>query len=193
MARKGTDAGGVTRLLQQAANGDARAESELLRILYEDLRRIAQRHMRGERREHTLQPTALLNEAYVRLMRGARPEWRDRVHFLASASTVMRRILVDHARRRAAVKRGTPCADVDVAGLADSDGFHSPERVLAVDEALIALAGENARQARIVELRFFSGLGNDEVAAILGVSPRTVKREWTLAKGWLYRRLQSQP
>ena len=143
--------------------------------------------MRGERKDHTLQPTALVNEAYVRLLRGGEHDWRDRAHFLAVASTVMRRILVDHARRRAAAKR----RHADDPSPPDVGGRHTPEVILAVDDALTRLAVSNPRQARIVELRFFAGLTDDEVASVLGVSPRTVKRDWATAKAWLYERLRA--
>jgi RNA polymerase sigma-70 factor (ECF subfamily) len=179
-------AGDVTRLLRHACKGDRGAEAALLGLLYDDLHRVARQQMRGERREHTLQPTALVNEAFVRLMRGATVTWNDRIHFMASASTAMRRVLVDHARRRTAAKRGQPPVDIDLADLRGVESPHSADRILAVDQALSALAQVSERQARIVELRFFAGLGNDETAALLDVSPRTVKREWTIAKAWLY-------
>lgn len=153
--------------------------------LYADLRRLAGRHLRGERRNHTLQPTALVNEAYLRLMRGGSHEWRDRVHFFAMASTVMRRILVDHARRRLATKRGGAEASSGV----ETEALvltHSPERILAVDEALGVLTQELPRAARVVELRFFGGLSDAETATILKVSERTVKRDWREAKARLY-------
>lgn len=183
--------GPVTRLIRQAAAGDRAAEAELLRLLYLDLHRIAQRHMRNERSQHTLQPTALVNEAFIRMMRGSQICWTDQAHFLATASTVMRRVLVDHARRRDAAKRGTPVQDVDLGRFPALESVHSAERILAVDEALVGLATLDARRARIVEMRFFGGLGNEEIAAVLGISARTVKREWALAKTWLYRRLSS--
>jgi RNA polymerase sigma factor (TIGR02999 family) len=185
--------GDITRLIREAGSGDRDAEAELLQVLYADLHRMARRHMRGERPEHTLQPTALVNEAFVRLMRGAESTWNDRLHFLASASTVMRRVLVDYARRRRAVKRGQQTIAVELADEAGLASPHSPDRVLAVDQALTALAAVSARQARIVELRFFAGLGNDEIAALFDVSPRTVKREWIAAKAWLYRHLAPNP
>jgi RNA polymerase sigma factor (TIGR02999 family) len=181
------DAGGITRLLREASQGDRDAEERLLRVLYDDLHRMARRHMRGERAEHTLQPTALLNEAFVRLLRGRARTWNDRLHFLGVASTVMRRVLVDHARRRSTAKRGQGAIVLDQCEAADpAAGPHSPERVLAIDEALEQLARLEPRSARVVELRFFAGLSNEEIAALLGVSPRTVKREWTAAKAWLY-------
>ena len=192
MTQRSAGAGHITRLLREAGHGNSSAEAELLEALYADLHRIARRHMRGERREHTLQPTALVNEAFVRLMRGSEASWNDRVHFLAAASTAMRRVLVDHARRRSAGKRPQLDVDVDIVEVTGLDSPHSADRVLAVDEALNHLAAVSARQARIVELRFFAGLGNDEIAAILDISPRTVKREWTAAKVWLYRHLGSR-
>lgn len=180
----------ITHLLQRAASGDRDAEQELLQTLYSDLHEAARRHMRRERDGHTLQPTALVNEAYVRLLHGRRGAWRDRTHFLSAASMVMRRVLVDHARRRAANKRGSGAAAVE---LQEADGVeqgHSPETVLAVDQALTLLAQSNTRQARIVEMRFFAGLSEAEIAELLDLSSRTVKREWAAAKAWLYAHLR---
>jgi RNA polymerase sigma-70 factor (ECF subfamily) len=184
-----TEAGAITVLLRQAAAGDGHAEEELLRTLYLELRQLARRHMRNERRSHTLQPTALVNEAYVRLLRGHAPEWKDRAHFFAVASNVMRRILVDHARRRQTAKRGHGVEPEELRDAGDPNGSHSPDIVLAVDQALSALAESDPRKARIVELRFFSGLTEEEVAHVLGISVRTAKREWSVAKAWLYHQL----
>jgi len=186
-------AGDITDLLQRAASGDAVAEERLLQALYTELRRIAARYLRRERAGHTLQPTELVNEAYVRIMRPASPaQWNDRSHFFAVASTAMRRVLVDHARRKASAKRnGGVQVDHDVDAMAG--GEHSPERILAIDAALTRLAATEARQARIVELRFFTGLTEEEVAGVLGVSSRTVKREWAAAKAWLYDALAEPP
>lgn len=159
----------------------------LLSILYDELHRLAHHYMRTERAGHTLQTTALINEAYLRLVEIDRIQWRDRTHFVAMAATVMRRVLVDHARAHARDKRGGGVAitslDVDVAAAEPSVD------VLALNEALDRLATLDPVQGRIVELRYFSGLTIDEVAATLGVSAGTVKREWSIAKAWLYREL----
>ena len=182
--------GRITQLLHRAAAGDRDAEGALLQALYDELHRLARRHMRNERRQVTLQPTALVNEAYVRLMRGADASWANRVHFFAAASTAMRRILVDHARRRAAVKRGNGAVPEE---LHDGAGqvAHSPETLLAIDAALAELARSAPRQARIVEMRFFAGLTEEEIAGVLDISSRTVKREWTKAKAFLYDQLHA--
>lgn len=181
--------GPITVLLRRAAAGDLHAESDLLQALYGELHRLARLHMRGERPGHTLQPTALVHEAYCRLMRGADGAWQDRQHFLNVASNVMRRVLVDYARRRATDKRGNGmfANELRDVGMALS---HSPELILAVDAALAQLAAINARQARIVQMRFFAGLTEGEIAAVLGISSRTVKRDWNAAKAWLYERLE---
>ncbi len=159
----------------------------LLSILYDELHRLAHHYMRTERAGHTLQTTALINEAYLRLVEIDRIQWRDRTHFVAMAATVMRRVLVDHARAHARDKRGGGVAitslDVDVAAAEPSVD------VLALNEALDRLATLDPVQGRIVELRYFSGLTIDEVAATLGLSAGTVKREWSIAKAWLYREL----
>jgi RNA polymerase sigma factor (TIGR02999 family) len=185
--------GAVTSLLKRVGEGDRAAEDELLRVLYRELHRIARRHMRGERRDHTLQPTALVNEAYVRLLRGASQTWEGRVQFLAAASATMRNILVDHARRRAAAKRGGGRVREENETEAERalGGGHSPERIMAIDEALSRLGRDAPRKGRIVELRFFVGFTDEEVAQALGISLRTVKRDWALAKAWLYQELRS--
>ena len=180
--------GRITQLLHRAVAGDPAAEADLLQALYGELHRLARRHMRHERRQVTMQPTALVNEAYVRLLRGADAAWADRVHFFAAASTAMRRILVDHARRRAAVKRGDGVVVEELQEHA-MQVAHSPETVLAIDAALAGLAETAPRQARIVELRFFAGLTEEEIAGLLDISTRTVKREWTRAKAFLYGQL----
>lgn len=181
----------ITELLHRAAAGDGRAEDELLREIYDQLHQLARRQMRNERGAHTLQATALVNEAYVRLLRGAAVPWQDRNHFLAVASTVMRRILVDHARKRATSKRGSGEQHVQMDDANVAGETHSPETILSVDRALTELAASNPRQARIVELRFFAGMTEEEIAGLLEISSRTVKRDWMSAKAWLYRRLES--
>lgn len=186
-------AGDITDLLKRAAAGDATAEERLLQALYVELRRIAAAYLRRERAGHSLQPTELVNEAYVRIMRPATPpQWQDRSHFFAIASTAMRRVLVDHARRRTSTKRqGGIKVDHDVDAMPGVE--HTPERILAIDAALTRLARIDGRQARIVELRFFSGLTEEEVAGVLGISTRTVKRDWAAAKTWLYANLAEIP
>jgi RNA polymerase sigma-70 factor (ECF subfamily) len=181
----------VTALLLAWRGGDAAATDQLLRVIYDELHRQASRAMRREDSAHTLQATALVNEAYLRLVDQRRVEWRNRAHFFGIAAQLMRRILVDHARARAAAKRGggeralsLTDADSPVGGATD-DGVD----VLALHEALEKLAALDPDQARVVELRYFSGLSIDETAEALDVSPATVKREWATARAWLRREL----
>ena len=162
---------------------------ELVPRVYDELRRLAAHYLRGERMHHTLQPTALVNEAYLCLVGQKRVSWRNRSHFLAIAAQTMRHILVDHARMRAAAKRGGDRHRITlVDGLAATGG---PDvDLLALDEALQRLTTFDPAKARLVELRFFGGLTIDESAEVLGVSPATVKRMWSLAQAWLYRELK---
>jgi RNA polymerase sigma factor (TIGR02999 family) len=173
--------GEVTRLLHELGHGRREVEADLIPLVYKELRRISSRLMRGEG-HHTLQTTALVHEAYLRLARPRPNTWKDRTHFFAVAATVMRRILVDHARARTAKKRGrlTPMADPF-----EPIQIDEPERVLAIDMALSRLSELDARQARIVELRFFAGMSVEETAEALQVSATTIKREWKLARAWL--------
>ena len=175
----------VTALLQQWSRGDRDALEKLTPLVYEELRGIAAGYMRDERPGHTLQATALVHEAYVRLIGQRRVSWQNRAHFLGVAAQLMRRILIDHARRRQAAKRGVGgalrlTAGVDVAGAPEQD-FD----LLAIDGALSRLEQLDAAQARIVELRFFGGLTVEETAEVAGVSTATVKREWRTARAWL--------
>jgi RNA polymerase sigma factor (TIGR02999 family) len=177
----------VTRLLQSWRQGDAGALERLLPLIYDELHAIARRHMQGERPDHTLQTTALIHEAYLRLC-GADVTWEGRVHFLAVAAQTMRRVLVDHARARSRDKRGGGEAPVTL----DDALAASPERpddLLALDEALTRLSALDERKARAVELHYFGGLTYDETAAALEVSAATVDRELRMAKAWLYREL----
>ncbi|WP_448990285.1 sigma-70 family RNA polymerase sigma factor [Luteitalea sp.] len=180
----------MSRLVAQSAAGDAAAAAELFPIVYEELRRLAASALRRERTDHTLQPTALVHEAFLRLAETPGASWENRAHFVAVAARVMRRVLVDHARGRNALKRGNgeirvPLDDVDVAAVGqDVD-------LVALDDALARLATLDERQARIVELRFFGGLSVPETAALIGASERTVKRDWQVARAWLTRELSS--
>jgi RNA polymerase sigma factor (TIGR02999 family) len=177
----------VSALLRAWSDGDQRALAQLMPIVYDELRRLARRHMRRERGDHNLQTTALVNEAYLRLVGYKRMHWKNRAHFLAVSAQAMRRILVDHARRRN-VKRG---ADQEHVSLDDA-GVISPARstdFVSLDDALSALAELAPRKAQVVELRFFGGLSVEETAGVLHVSPITVMREWKSAKAWLYREL----
>lgn len=174
----------ITTLLNDIRQGDKTAEGKVFPILYDELHRHAVRYMRSERADHTLQPTALVHEAYLRIFEGEAPEWQSRAHFMAVAAQVMRRILVDHARQRHAAKRGGAPVRMDLLdSLAISDDGHE---MLALDEALSRLEEWDARQSRVVELRFFAGMTDEESALVLGVSTRTVKRDWSSAKAWLY-------
>jgi RNA polymerase sigma factor (TIGR02999 family) len=177
----------VSRLLADWSKEDPAARDALVAIVYKELRRLAHHYMQGERANHTLQTTALVNEAYLRLTDLTRMQWRDRAHFFAMAATLMRRILVDHARDRARDKRGggvvfTTLQDERVATPPGIDA-------LALDEALDRLAAIDPVHARIVELRYFAGLTIEETSEALRISPATVKREWTWARAWLYHKL----
>jgi RNA polymerase sigma-70 factor (ECF subfamily) len=180
----------VTELLQAIADGRKDAEADLFPIVYGELRQIARRLMRREAGNHTLQTTALVHEAYLRLARPELPNFKNRAHFFAVAATVMRRVLVDYARARRAAKRGwRDQVPLDDNGLAVN--LDEPDMVLVIDAALNRLSQLDARQGRIVELRFFAGMTVDETAEVLQISTRTVKREWQLARAWLYGELQS--
>jgi RNA polymerase sigma factor (TIGR02999 family) len=178
----------VTRLLDAAAAGDLRAAADLLPLVYAELRDLAAARMASEALGHTLQPTALVHEAYVRLVGGGRPgDWDGRGHFFAAAAESMRRILVESARRRKTAKRGGDRGRVDLADLAAAD---RPDEMLAVDEALAGLAATDPQAAELVKLRYFVGLPIPEAAAVLGVSTRTAERLWTYARAWLRRAIE---
>jgi RNA polymerase sigma factor (TIGR02999 family) len=177
-------------LLRAWSDGDPGALDQLTAIVYDELHRLARRYLRGERKGHSLQTTALVNEAYLRLVDHTRMEWQNRAHFFAVSAQVMRRILVDHARRRNA-KRGRglqriPLDDVTLVSSAPSTDL------VALDDALRLLADRDPRKAQVVEMKFFGGLSVEESAAVLGVSPVTVMRDWRTAKAWLYRELSSE-
>ena len=178
----------VTELLLSWRQGDAAALDRLIPVVYDELRRVARRRLRGESPGHALQSTALVHEVYLRLVDVDRMTLKSRTHFFALAAKLMRQILVDHARRQHADKRG---GRVTIVSLDDVSPVAQPSSVdvLALDQALGALSSIDDRQCRVVELRFFAGLNIDEAAEALGVSPATVEREWALAKAWLYRRL----
>jgi len=184
----GTDAGAGTLLLRAWTRGDVQARDELFDLVHRDLRARAAGFLRRERRDHTLQPTALIHETYLRLVDHQRVDWQSRAHFLAIAAKMMRRILVDHARRRNAVKRP---ANVLRVALDDRIGRVDPVAcdVLALHLALEDLARIDEGQAHIVELRYFAGMSEDEIASAMGVSRSSVTREWQMARAWLYRRL----
>lgn len=181
----------VTTLLRAWRNGDVSAFDELVPLVYEELRRIARRHMARERREQTLQTTALVNEAYLRLVDIKRIEWQDRAHFLAMAARTMRRVLIEAARARRKQKRGGGVEHIAV----DESSIVAPDRppdVLALNDALDVLAAVSPRKAQVIELRFFGGLTHTEAAEVLGVSDDTVRRDWRLARAWLFRELKAQ-
>ncbi|GJM25100.1 MAG: DNA-directed RNA polymerase sigma-70 factor [Phycisphaerae bacterium] len=182
----------ITQLLRAAASGERGDMDALMAAIYDDLRRLAVSHMSSERHDHTLQPTALVHEAYMKLVGQHSTDWADRLHFFSVASRIIRRILIDHARERRAQKRG---------GAADRlsmDAIDTPFEdrgidLIALDEALKDLAQIDERQARIVELRFFGGCTIEEVAKLLEAGRRTIDRDWMAAKAWLYCRLADQP
>ena len=182
--------GDITRLLFELKGGNRAAEESLIPIVYQELRRIASARLRNETRHHSLQPTALVHEAYLRLTKLKEIDWQSRSHFFAVSATIMRRILVDYARSNRTKKRGDGGTQITL-----NDGLlPAPERepeILALDEALEKLAKLDKRQSKIVELRYFAGMSEEEAGEVLGISARTVKRDWRIAKAWLYAELQS--
>lgn len=180
----------VAELLERVRAGDPTAFARLWPLVYEELRRLAARLLRGERAGHTLRPTALVHEAYLRLV-DQRAAWQDQPHFLAIAAQAMRRVLVDYARGHLASKRGGAAARVPFDGAIEAAAADEValDDVIEVDRALTDLAAVDPLEARVVELRYFGGLTVEETAAALGVSPATVKREWQMARAWLFRRL----
>jgi RNA polymerase sigma factor (TIGR02999 family) len=179
----------VTRLLNQVCEGDAQASAELLPLVYEQLRALAARKMREERPDLTLQATALVHEAYVRLVDQTHiRQWDGRWHFFAAAAEAMRRILVENARRKGRMKRGGDKGRVDLAGL-ELTVNDPPDDLLALDEALEELSQKHPQEAQLVKLRYFAGMTVDEAAQALGISPRTAARSWIYARAWLYTRI----
>jgi RNA polymerase sigma-70 factor, ECF subfamily len=180
----------VTGLLRAWGNGDRGALERLTPIVYEELRRLARRYLRGERAGHSLQATALVNEAYVRLVDYKRMQWQNRAHFFAVSAQLMRRILVEHARRHN-LKRGGAVQHVSLEEAAEV-GQGRPTDMVALDDAMNALGRFDARKVQVVEMRFFGGLSVEETAEVLKVSPVTVMRDWNTAKAWLHRELTSR-
>jgi RNA polymerase sigma factor (TIGR02999 family) len=180
----------VTELLERWGGGEETAAEELLPLVYEELRGLARNYLRKERAGHTLETSALVHEAYVRLTDGSKVEWKGRSHFYGIASNTMRRILVDHARSHLYQKRGGGAAKVSL-DEAYQLGTERPKDLVALDEALNLLAENDGKKAQIVEMRFFGGLSQPEIAEVLGVSLSTVERQWRVARAWLYQFLES--
>lgn len=180
----------VTELLVNWGQGNADAREALVPLVYDELRRIARRHLWRQRPDHTLQSAALVNEAYLRLVHQESPQWQNRAHFFGVAAQAMRHILVDYARSRLAAKRGAgaPRFTLDTKIAMPQEGKEEVDLV-ALDDALSTLAALDPRQSRIIELRFFGGLSIQDTAVVLGISPATVKREWAMARMWLHREM----
>ena len=179
----------IDKLLADWGRGDDEAREALIPVVYNELRRQARRYLRGERLDHTLESAALVNEAYLRLVRQEAPQWQNRAHFFGVAAQLMRHILVDHARKRIAAKRGAgaPVLALDP----ELAPAHKPGiDLVALDDALSKLTALDSQQGRLIELRFFGGLSIEETAIVLGISPATVKREWVTARAWLRRELK---
>jgi len=181
----------VTELLKSWRQGDSTALEKLLPLVYNELRRIAARQLRRERPNHTLQPTALVHEVYLKLVGQHRIEWQNRAQFYGVAAQLIRRILVDHVRNRRTVKRGGGALTLTL-----DDAVSEPARqdidLVKLDDALLSLATKDEQQSRVVEMRFFGGLSIEETAEVLGISPSTVKRDWAAAKAWLYRDMSTR-
>ncbi len=178
----------ITRLLAEWSNGSQEALDKLYPMVYEELRRIARRYMRRERPDHTLQTTALINEAYLRMIDQKNVHWENRAHFFSISARIMRRILIDHARKHQYAKRGGGAKKVSL----DETAIVAKERaaeLLMLDEALMTLEERDPRRSQVVELRFFGGLSNEEIASVLKISPNTVTRDWNMARAWLYKEL----
>lgn len=179
----------ATRILSRLADGDGHAADELLPLVYEELRSLAAAFMRAERTGHTLQPTAIVHEAYMRLVQSQNMQWTNRAHFMAVAAGAIRRVLIDHARRTNAQKRGGERQRVALAD--DARVAKAPDvDLLDLNDALDRLAAMNPRQSRLVELRFFGGLTNEEVAGVMGLSRATISDEWAFARAWLAKELE---
>ncbi len=178
----------ITRLLDAASGGDPRAAQELLPLVYDQLRKAAQQQMAAERPDHTLQATALVHEAYIRLVGSHQTTWESRAHFYVAAAEAMRRILIEHARKRTRIKRGGGHKRVPLSAVYLAEDAR-PEEIVSVDAAIRRLEKRDSRMAKIVRLRFFAGLSVEETAQILGLSDRSVRREWALARAWLHRQL----
>jgi RNA polymerase sigma-70 factor (ECF subfamily) len=185
-----SDPGEITELLLELSAGKREAEKKLIPLVYSELKRLAAHYLRGERCDHTLQPTALVHEAYLRLTKMQQLDWQSRSHFFATAATVMRRILVDHARANLAHKREAFGRAISIEEAFVFSAARSDE-LLALDEALDRLANQDVRRSKIVELRFFGGLSEEETGAVLGISARTVKRDWRFAKAWLFNEINA--
>ena len=184
----------ITRMLNQAAAGSLEDKQELAELVYGQLRHIAGQLMASERAGHTLQPTAIATDAYLTLLRTHDIQWCNRYHFFGAAARAMRRVLVDHSRRKRAQKRGGGWERTDEADTASvATSMRNPEELLALDQALTRLEQRDPRQSQIVELRYFGGLTEEEVAEILGTCARTVRREWNVARAWLYAELTRGP
>ena len=183
-----TNVAQITSLLDDLGQGRPGAADRLLPLVYDELRDLASRYFRREPTAHTLQPTALVHEAYLQLVDQTRASFKDRQHFFAVAATAMRRILIDHARTRSRIRRGGGRSRTELDEVIDGCEQMNVD-LIALDDALEKLANVDPGKARLVELRFFAGMSVEEAAEALGASPRTVKREWTVAKGWLYREL----
>jgi RNA polymerase sigma-70 factor, ECF subfamily len=196
MANLGPESGdsdnSITSLLSQLSEGNREVEERLIPQIYEELRRVAGYHMRLERANHTLQPTALVHEAYARMVQHPHVPWQSRAHFFATASQLMRHILVDHARTHQAAKRGGIQQQVTLDEAILPAKEHSID-VLALNEALDRLTQLDSRQGQLVELHFFGGLSFEEIALVLQISERTVKRDWSMARAWLRRELSKSP
>ncbi|MGH9689259.1 MAG: sigma-70 family RNA polymerase sigma factor [Candidatus Acidiferrales bacterium] len=182
----------IDRLLAEWGQGNEQARDELIPVVYGELRRMARRHLWNERPDHTLQSAALVNEAYLRLVRQRAPQWQNRAHFFGVAAQLMRHILVDHARNRLAAKRGAGVPrltlDPDITPFQKSD-----VDLLALDDALRKLTALDPQQGNLIEMRFFGGLSIEEAAVVMSISPATVKREWVTARAWLKRELRRNP
>lgn len=178
----------ISQLLTDASKGDKNALDSLMPFVYGELRRLARYYMHQERADHTLQTTALVNEAYIRLIGQQEPGWQSRAHFFAIAARVMRQVLIDHARSRIREKRGGRAMKLSLEHAATLSDERAAEYV-ALDDALKGLEAIDPRKSRVVELRFFGGLSEEESAEVLGVSSRTVRRDWNLAQAWLYREM----
>ena len=185
---QGRRGGEITGLLGAFRNGEPEAEASLMELTYHELRKIAAGHMRRERSGHSLQTTDLVHEAYLRLVDQAATPLRDRAHFFQVAAHVMRQILIDRARKRHAGKRGGGVPEISLDRALDIAEAHSGD-LLALEEALTRLENVDVRQSQVVEMRFFAGMSEDEIAKVLGISARTVNREWRMARAWLYKEL----